>query len=158
MYQRILVVVSGSSDACEAVTEALALAQERGGDLVFFAALPEYWMPVADPSLLGMLPPEEFEGAAREAIAHQCASLHAMARRAGVASQHVVAPCADPVASILQVAQAQHCSLIVVASAGRNAIMRILDGSVIPGLITRSEVPVLVVRRATQPELGGVAG
>ena len=39
-----------------------------------------------------------------------------------------------------------HCDLIVVATEGRNAVMRILLGSVLPGLITAATVPVLVGR------------
>ena len=42
------------------------------------------------------------------------------------------------------------CDLIVVASTGSNAVMRLLTGSVIPGLITHSRVPVLVCRQCSR--------
>ena len=45
-----------------------------------------------------------------------------------------------------QAAVRHHCDLIVVATEGRNAVMRILSGSVLPGLITAATVPVLVGR------------
>ena len=50
---------------------------------------------------------------------------------------------------MLELAQRLGCGLIVVASSGHKAIVRLLSGSVIPGLITQSTIPLLIVRGAT---------
>ncbi|MDP3225733.1 MAG: universal stress protein, partial [Rubrivivax sp.] len=46
-------------------------------------------------------------------------------------------------------AQQQACELIVIAHEGHNAVMRMITGSVLPGLVTAATVPVLVCRDAS---------
>jgi hypothetical protein len=43
------------------------------------------------------------------------------------------------------------CDLIVVGHRGRNAVMRLLSGSLVPGLITAAAIPVLICRDAENP-------
>ena len=68
---------------------------------------------------------------------------------AGVMSNRSMSSGTDDALSIADAAVRHRCDLIVVATEGRNAVMRILTGSVLPGLITAATaatVPVLVCR------------
>ena len=147
MYRRILVVVNEGVPARAAVAEGVALARLHGAEVHFFALLPRYAMPaveftVPEPSSAGTF----FENAhakARQRLADASAS----AARAGVHSTCALESGADDAQCVVSAARRRRCDLIVVASAGRTAVMRLLTGSVIPGLISRSPVPVLVVRQ-----------
>jgi fructose/tagatose bisphosphate aldolase len=52
----------------------------------------------------------------------------------------------DDAKAIVTAAQKRRCDLIVVGSEGRNAVLRLMMGSVIPGLITAAPVPVLICK------------
>lgn len=66
------------------------------------------------------------------------------ADRAGLKSRRVIGSGEDDAYCIVEAARKQRCNLSVIATGGRNALMRLMLGSVIPGLITSSPVPVLV--------------
>jgi nucleotide-binding universal stress UspA family protein len=76
-----------------------------------------------------------------------------VADEAGVRSRTVVGAGVDDADCIFDEVRQRRCGLIVVGSMGRNAVLRLLTGSVIPGLITVSTIPVLIVR-----ERGGIEG
>lgn len=48
--------------------------------------------------------------------------------------------------SVSVAAENKHCDLIVVGTEGKNAMLRILNGSIVPKLISVASVPVLVCR------------
>lgn len=43
------------------------------------------------------------------------------------------------------------CDLIVLGHRGSNAVMRLLTGSLVPGLITAATIPVLICREPEHP-------
>ena len=145
MYKRILVVVDAVPPRA-AVTEGIRLAAAHGAELVFFCVLPHYVIPVTDFPLVGMPGADEFYRDARKDADRKLAAAAALAERAGVRSTHAVGSDEDDAQCIVDAARRRRCSLIVAGTAGRNAVMRLIGGSVIPGLITRSPLPVLVVR------------
>jgi nucleotide-binding universal stress UspA family protein len=76
------------------------------------------------------------------------AAARAAAEAAGVRSHPEIVQGPEDEQTVLELARRLGCSLIVVASSGHNAIVRLLSGSVIPGLITQSTIPLLIVRGA----------
>lgn len=146
MYKKILVVTGADSVWRAAATEGVDLAKAHGAQVVFFAVLPRYVIPMADYPGLGMPPPDEFLRHARSDADRRLAAATVIADKAGVPSRTEVDSGADDAECIVEAARRLRCGLIVVGSSGSNAVMRLLAGSEIPGLITRSKVPVLVVR------------
>jgi nucleotide-binding universal stress UspA family protein len=162
MYQRILVFIDTDARSRRAVEEAVALAGRSGADIVFTTVLPPYPMPAPEVPLSVTLSPEEFTRQAIDDAKRRLGSAVAVAAQAGVHSTSDIGRGPGEVDSLLEAARAHGCGLIVVSSSGHNAVMRLLSGSVIPGLITRSPVPVLIVppvdeQASAQPPQGGVA-
>lgn len=148
MYQRVLVVVDTEKDAQAAIIEGIALARLHEAQVQFVSVLPECFLPVADVPVMGALSPADFMIEATRVAQRRMAAAERLADQAGVPSACAIVEGANPAQGILELARSKRCDLIVVASTGRNAIMRLLNGSAIPGLITSSQIPVLVVRRA----------
>ena len=153
MYKRILIVVGSGPTHRAAVTEGVELAKVDGAEAVFFSVLPRYVMPVTEMPMIGLPSPAEFHREATANTQRVLAAAAVVADKAGVTSKTAVGAGADDADCIIETAKKKRCGLIVVASAGRNAVMRILSGSVIPGLITRSTIPVLIVRQQ-EPKAG----
>lgn len=146
MHDRILIVVDDASTSEPAVQEGLALARALGAEVVLLGVMPMQGAPVADMPVMGLVGCADFEPLARDDAQRRLQAATDAADRAGVRSRSLVGEGLDPVHSIAEAAQSLHCGLIVVGSEGRNAVMRLLTGSVIPGLITHARVPVLVCR------------
>lgn len=150
MYQRLLIVVDPSPASRLAINEGISLARALGGELLFFSVLPRYVEPVVDLPLIGSMSAAEFESDATKDAERGLAAAMAVADGAGIPSLRAVGVGVTPAQSICDAALEHHCGMIVVGSAGRNAVMRLLSGSVIPGLITLASVPVLVVRHESE--------
>lgn len=156
MYPKILVVITAHAASRSAVRHAVQLAGVHGSELLFLYVMPRYALPIADMPPAVLEPPEEFLRAAREtADSHLAEAMH-QAHAAGVMSNRSMTSGTDDALSIAEAAVRHHCELIVVATEGRNAVMRILSGSVLPGLITAATVPVLVCRPEGAARLPGL--
>lgn len=151
MYEKILIVVGPRTASSPAVTEGVALAKAHDAEAVFLSMVPRYVMPVSEIPVMGLPSADEFHRDATRHARRLLAQATQVADQAGVRSSVAVGSGADDADAIAEAARQRRCGLIVVASAGHNAVMRLLGGSVIPGLITRSTVPVLVVK---QPDAG----
>jgi nucleotide-binding universal stress UspA family protein len=149
VYKRILIVVTSSPTSRAAVVEGVALAKAHDAEVLFYSVLPRYVVPVADMPMVGMLSPDEFQREATVNAQRHLAAATVVADRAGVRSKHAVGAGPDDAECIVEAARKRRCGLIVVASSGSNAVMRLLAGSVIPGLITHSTIAVLVVRQGS---------
>jgi nucleotide-binding universal stress UspA family protein len=156
MYQKILVVVTAHAASQAAVRHAVQLAGVHGSELLFLYVMPRYVLPIADMPPAVLEPPEEFLRAARETADSHLAEAMREAQAAGVMSNRSMTSGTDDALSIAEAAVRQHCDLIVAATEGRNAVMRILSGSVLPGLITAATVPVLVCRPDASARLPGL--
>lgn len=150
MYQRILIVVDQREFARAALQEGLRLAAHYGSEVTFFTMLPAYPMPIGDVPLYDGVSTREFEQAARAGAERVLAAAHVAADKAGVVARGSVGKGDDPVKAAVDVIKRRKIDLAVVASEGRNALMRLLTGSIIPGLITQSPVPVLIVKSAAR--------
>lgn len=146
MYRKLLVLVDDRLDTQSATLEAIEIAQVHGAVILFFYILPPYRFPISDIPPAVALSPEEFQ---RQANAHAHTLLVAaseLAELAGVQSYRAMGSSADNVQCVCDIAERRQCDLIVVGTDGHNAMMRILEGSIIPGLITAARVPVLICR------------
>lgn len=146
MYDRILIVVDDAATSASALDEGLALARAHASEVVLLAVLPAIGPPVSDLPLMGMVGYVDLEPHARQEAERRLQDAAATAEHVGVRARALVADGPDPVHSIAHTAHDLHCDLIVVGADGHNAVMRLITGSVIPGLITHARVPVLICR------------
>ena len=146
MYKKSLVVVTVHATSQAAVRHAVQLACVHGAELLFLHLLPRYVLPIADMPPAVLEDPEEYLRSARESGTILLKAAMRDAEAAGVMSNRSMTSGTDDVLSVSEAAVKHRCDLIVVATEGRNAVMRLLTGSVIPGLITGATVPVLVCR------------
>lgn len=150
MYKHILISTDGSEVAQKGLDHGLSLAKEIGAKVSVITvteSFPVYasagagvgagWVPVemADYNTVQ----DEFTNGVF-ARAKQAAEQH------GVAIETIHIRNAQPAEAILETAKTQGCDLIVMASHGRRGLGRLLLGSQTSEVVTRSPVPVLVVR------------
>jgi len=146
MYDRILIFLSEESTFRTAVAEGVSLAKVHAAQVVFGCVLPTYAIPLADMPMATVPLPDEFQQSARRNAEAMLRVAAGLAQEAGVACSQEVVQGPEDAATVLQMAQTQGCQLIVLASAGQNAVVRLISGSVIPGLITLSPMPLLICR------------
>lgn len=142
MTQRILVATDGSERSRRAAVTAVGLAKALGATLVGCAALPAY--PYHG---VGEAAPAEAHFRA-QAAASANAQLDEVEREAVAAGSPLVRVLREghPDDVILQVAEDEHCELIVMASHGRRGLASLLLGSETQKVLARTNRPVLVVR------------
>lgn len=154
MYQRILVVITDRPGSQVAVEHSIGLAQAHGADLFFVSVLSQ---PVGTVAEIAPVPPiatiQDVERELRRRADALLGEAQVRAAQAGVRSQALCTPSADAVRFVATVAGEQGCDLVVVAAEPRNAVMRLLTGSLVPGLITQVPVPVLVCHEPPAPDL-----
>lgn len=165
MFKRILIVVDARPVSRAAIEDGLTLAAAQNAEVLFFSVLPRYSVPLSDAPPFAAMSPKQFMKEVKANAEHWHAEATLLAHKAGVVARSDTASGDDDAGCIVQAAEREHCDLIVVGSEGRNALLRLLAGSVIPGLITASPVPVMVCKMqrrlgasgAPQPEGGGGA-
>ena len=146
MYKRILIVVDPHPAAQSAVSEGIALARRHRAEIVFYAVLPQPPLPLLDLAPVETPSPQAFAREARAEAAQVLARARAQADDAGVLSHEVLGRGENVPRAIVEAARKRRCELIVVPCEGSNAFMRIVTGSVVPGLITASTLPLLVCK------------
>lgn len=151
MYKRIMIVVDEGAVARAALAEGLALARSEGAEVLFFHVLPNYVMPVADAPALVYLSPEQHHKEVERLARRILASAAAQARKAGVVSHGATGSDADTANCIANAAANRLCDLVVIGSHGRNAMQRLIFGSVVTRLIPLATVPVLVCKPPVKP-------
>ena len=138
---RIVIATDGSEGAWSAVQEGIELAYEVGAEVTFVTV--RHGVP-----LLGS--PHYQEHMTRQ-LAHARAALdHAEeeADRRGVLHESEILE-GDPASLIADLARTRNADLLVVGSRGHGGLTSALIGSVSRALLTRSPVPVMVVREPT---------
>jgi nucleotide-binding universal stress UspA family protein len=149
MYRNILVSTDGSGLSDRALKAAAGLAKLAGAKLVLFHCVPPpIQMPVYSEGL--SLPHVSRQKAHKAAVAKAHRVLAAAAKKAaaaaGIAAGSEYAISASPHDAIVAAVQRRKCDLIVMASHGRSGLSRFLIGSVTQAVLSRTKVPVLVVR------------
>jgi nucleotide-binding universal stress UspA family protein len=143
LMKRILIATDGSDGAQAAVEEGVLLAAETGAEVTFVTVRPH------ESALLG---DRLYQQHLTEHLASAHAALDAAeaeARRAGVDFDSDILE-GDPAERIAQAVRGWGADLVVVGSRGHGAVTSAMFGSVSRALLSRSPVPVMVVRTATR--------
>lgn len=158
MYRRIMIVVDDRPVSRCAAREGIALAKANDADVEFFTVMPRLAPAISDLPSLATVSPPELELAVRAAADELLGRMVALAEREGVMARASRGHEDDGVSAIVEAAERRRCDLIVVASEGRNAVMRLFVESLVPALITASPVPLLICKQppVQRAEGGGV--
>ncbi len=134
MFKTIIVGVDAREGGRDALALAARLASAFGGDLVALHAYPyDYYVSRgADSDFEAVI-----HGAALEALEGEL-------QRAGIDARPVAVPDGSPARALHLAAERDHADLIVVGSAHRGRIGRVLAGDVTAGTLHGSPCPVLV--------------
>jgi len=146
MYKRILVVVDDRVVTQSAIRQAIELAQVHGSDIHFLYILPRYTFDSFEPLAVAENSFEDFQKSSKNHAQQMLAAAVEIAERFGVFSMTSMGNDSDDAKFVSDAALHKHCDLIVIGTEGRNAVMRLLTGSIVPGLISHATVPVLVCR------------
>jgi len=147
MYIHLLVPIDGSELSQSAVDASLALAQKLGARVTGFVAEPMAPLPSGSSGLNAYLDKTEehrtrTEGHARELLA----KFHVAADAAGVPFSGHFKRTEAVDDAIIEAAETFGCDLVVMATHGRGALGELLFGSHTKSVISRSKLPVLVLR------------
>ena len=149
MYKNILIATDGSELAAKGLTQGLALAKALGADVTVLTAS-EAWTPMGvDAAGLAVTEytlADEYEKAAAVAGQNILDAAETAAKAAGVVIKKLYVSRKYPADAIVETAQSGGHDLIVMASHGRRGLNRLLLGSQANQVLTRSTVPVLVVK------------
>jgi len=147
MFKKILVPTDGSGRAREAAEEAIELAKNVGGEVHFLY--------VVDSSITSGVPEdwawEQLEGVLQEEGRKSVGKLEKMSEEAGVETERVVLE-GIPHREILSYAKDEAMDLIVIATAGRKGLDKLLMGSTTERVLRSSDVPILVIKRGEKKE------
>ncbi|MEY4267044.1 MAG: hypothetical protein RIS90_1579 [Pseudomonadota bacterium] len=146
MVRKILVVVDDRPVTQSAIDHAIEVAQVHRADIFFYCVLPRYDYPVSDMLAVVYVTAETFQAEAAKEAARLLAAASAWAERCGVLSHQGTSTAADAAQAVADAAAKRHCDLIVVGTDEQNAVVRLLSGSIVPGLISKATVPVLVCK------------
>lgn len=146
MYKGILILVDDSLVAQRAVRQGTALAAIHGAEVVFLGLTAGSAASAADFASLGMVPPDDLHQAAVAKTDELLGEAVRFAESIGVLANRISSQPGADARSIVDVARRRRCDLIVVASDNSNAVVRLVNGSPVPGLITTSTVPVLICK------------
>lgn len=150
MYKRFLIVVDDQPNTQTAIRHGVEMARIHCIEVLFLYVLPNYTFSMVDVpamaamSALSAMPVDQFNLQAKEAAAQVLLAATTHAETMHVPSKQIMGSDKDAAEYVVEVAKKSECDLIVVASEGENAVMRLLTGSIVPGLITKSPVPVMV--------------
>lgn len=150
MYKHILISTDGSEVAQKGLDHGLALAKAIGAKVSIITvteSFPVYASAGAGVGA-GWVPIEmaDYDKVQDEFANRVFAGAKQAADQHGVAAETVHIRNAQPAEAIIETAKARGCDLIVMASHGRRGLGRLLLGSQTSEVVTRSPLPVLVVR------------
>lgn len=147
MYKRILVATDGSELSSKAVEHAIALAKIHGSELVALKVthlrVEDHW----DGQIARNASSDVEQDKQRAAISQTIVDrVKDAATAAGVTATAITERSNFIADTVIEVATKRNCDLIVMASHGRSGLARVLLGSETQHVLTRSTIPVLVLR------------
>lgn len=146
MYKRILVVVDDHSVSRPAVFHAVEIACIHRAELFFFFVLPGFQISAFEFPPSASVAEQDYERTARTRASQCLQEASAIAEAAGVHSHRSMGSGKSDAECVSDAAVKRQCDLIVVESESKNALLRLIGGSIVPGLITCAKVPVLVCK------------
>jgi len=148
MYKHILIATDGSQLSERAVAHGMDLAAALNARVTTITVTSPWHSIDNDPTPVVDIPGaaefvhEYLHGQSK----HYLEVAETAARTKGVMCETVHVEHQHPYAAIIEMAQAKHCDLIVMASHGRRGIAAIVLGSETVKVLTHTTVPVLVHR------------
>lgn len=147
MYTHFLVPIDGSEVSLHAVETSVALARKLGARITGFVVERMAPLPTEGSGMMTYLSETEEHRARTEAHARQLlAAFHATAKAGGVTFDGHFKRTAAVDDAIVEAAAVFGCDLVVMATHGRGAFGELLFGSHTKNVISRSKLPVLVLR------------
>ncbi len=163
MYTHLLLPTDGSDFAAQGVAHGVSLAAAIAAR-VTAVVVTEPYIPIARTAELSAILSEradEINATAAAAAAQRLKAVSDQAAAAGVACDTLHVQDLRPADGILGAAQDHGCDLIVMSSHSRRGVQRVFLGSQAFEVVTRSRVPVLIVRaheRDVSPQAVGSVG
>lgn len=145
MFKNVLVPRDGSALAGRAVDAGIALARVTGARLTAVTVIEPFHVFAFNPDHLGYSLATYLEHARAEA-ARILQDVADRAATAGIACATLRREADHPHDAIIEVAHAEGCDVIAMASHGRRGIAAVLLGSVTQKILTHATIPVLVYR------------
>lgn len=148
MYKRILIATDGSKFGRKAVSHGVNLAAAMGTPVSIITAT-EMWsgIEMARQATSEVVNPiSDYEKAAAESANKILDNAKTVAVKAGLKVECIHVRDQHPADAIIETARKGKCGLIVLGSHGRRGIEKVLMGSITSEVITRSNIPVLVVK------------
>ena len=150
MYKHILISTDGSEVAQKGLDHGLALAKAIGAQVSIITVTESFPVYASAGAGIGAgwVPIEmaDYDKAQDEFASRVFVAAKQTADQHGVAAETVHIRNAQPAEAIIETAKTRGCDLIVMASHGRRGLGRLLLGSQTSEVVTRSPLPVLVVR------------
>ncbi|MCH9808346.1 MAG: universal stress protein [Alphaproteobacteria bacterium] len=144
MYQHILIATDGSELANKAVPHGLELAKLAGAKVTALTVRPHLDDFVAEGVVISVSE-DELESFKKE-IDHHLDFTRAAAKEAGVPLETIQVESGETWKAIVEAARDNKCDLIIMASHGRRGLSALIFGSETQGVLTHSDIPVLVYR------------
>jgi nucleotide-binding universal stress UspA family protein len=147
MYSRILVSTDGTSHSDRAIKAAAGLAKACGASVTIYHAIPEYRPPYYGDSVVLDWPDEsQYMKESKKAAGKMLDKAKATVAAAGVPATTMLGNADAPADAIIAAAKKAGADVIVMASHGRKGLEKLLLGSETQKVLTKSKLPVLVVR------------
>jgi nucleotide-binding universal stress UspA family protein len=147
MFKRILIATDGSRLSRKAIKHGVTLATSLGASVVGF----HNWIPfrtihygeevILSPSLQS-----QYDRQQEKLGTQYLGEIEAHTLRAGVGYTAIQSSMAVTSDEIIRIAKKNKCDLIVMASHGRRGLARVIVGSETNHVLTRTTIPVLIVR------------
>ncbi len=144
MYKHILIATDGSELANKAVPHGLELAKLCGAKVTALTVRPHLDDFVAEGVVITVT--DEEQEAFKEEIDHHLDFTRKSAEEMGVGLETVQVESGEPWKAIVEASKSGDCDLIVMASHGRRGLSALIFGSETQGVLTHSDIPVLVYR------------
>ena len=154
MYERILVTTDGSPLSRSAALAGIEFARRVRADVVGLYVAPEYQYPIYLELVPSSFPSEsDYRASIRQAGAAHLAPIENAARAAGVPFVGLTVFSDATAQRIVDIARERGCDLIFIGSHGRSGWGQLLLGSVTNKVLSSCNIPVLVHRMRTDPDL-----
>lgn len=146
MVRKILVVVDDRPVTQSAIDQAIEIAQTHRADIFFFGVVQRHGYPAIDMIPVSDVAIDSLQIQSAEETSARLAAASAWAERCGIHSHRATTVADDAAHAVADAAIKRHCDMIVVGTEDSNAVVRLLNGSIVPGLISKANVPVLVCK------------
>ena len=147
MFKHILIPVDGSEFSDRAIHAGVHFAKTIGARVTGFIAEPDYTLPsYGDMISRRGESMDQYSTRSRSHAEGVLRRIERCARDEGVEFTSSFVQSDDPVAAIVSAAEENQCDLIVMASHGRSGLDKLIHGSATEGVMTHTQIPVLVFR------------